>query len=262
MGTLMRRYWQPIGAASEMRDRWTKPVRLLGESLVLYRDRSGGIRFGSASRVRTVARRCCTAFPNATAFAVRPMVGSSMAPARASISPTSPPRARSKTRSASPAYPVEERGGLLWAYLGPLPAPRVAPLAGLDEPHAIRLLGEARSSRCNWLQIMENSVDAIHTEWLHGHLFEFVLESTATSKPTSRASTSKPRSTNSRTASSSAASSRALPRTATIGRSAIRWSFPALTLLVGSASDTFCHMRAISCASRWTTRTPCISGIM
>ncbi len=27
---------------------------------------------------------------------------------------------------------------------------------------------------CNWLQIMENSVDAIHTEWLHGHLQEFV----------------------------------------------------------------------------------------
>ena len=40
-GELLRRYWYPIATASEMRDRWTKRVRLLGEDLVLYRDRSG-----------------------------------------------------------------------------------------------------------------------------------------------------------------------------------------------------------------------------
>ena len=26
----------------------------------------------------------------------------------------------------------------------------------------------------NWLQIMENSLDPIHTEWLHGHTYEFI----------------------------------------------------------------------------------------
>ena len=35
MGELLRRYWQPIAALSEMNDRWTKRVRLLGEDLVL-----------------------------------------------------------------------------------------------------------------------------------------------------------------------------------------------------------------------------------
>jgi 5,5'-dehydrodivanillate O-demethylase len=30
--------------------------------------------------------------------------------------------------------------------------------------------------KCNWLQIMENSCDPVHTEWLHGHLQEFVEE--------------------------------------------------------------------------------------
>jgi 5,5'-dehydrodivanillate O-demethylase len=29
---------------------------------------------------------------------------------------------------------------------------------------------------CNWLQIMENSVDPIHTQWLHGKLYEFIQE--------------------------------------------------------------------------------------
>jgi 5,5'-dehydrodivanillate O-demethylase oxygenase subunit len=28
----------------------------------------------------------------------------------------------------------------------------------------------------NWLQAMENSLDPVHTEWLHGHLYEFVKE--------------------------------------------------------------------------------------
>jgi 5,5'-dehydrodivanillate O-demethylase oxygenase subunit len=89
--------------------------------------------------------------------------------------PNEPPESTFKDRVRVAGYPVEERGGLLWAYLGPLPAPNVPPLAGIDAPRAIRLLGSAVIP-CNWLQIMENSVDAVHTEWLHGHLFEFVLE--------------------------------------------------------------------------------------
>ena len=31
MGSLLRRYWMPVGTVGEMRDRWTKRVRLMGE---------------------------------------------------------------------------------------------------------------------------------------------------------------------------------------------------------------------------------------
>ena len=43
MGELMRRYWHPIAAAKELDDSpfRTKGIRVLGEDLVLYRDRSG-----------------------------------------------------------------------------------------------------------------------------------------------------------------------------------------------------------------------------
>ena len=41
MGALMRRYWQPVAVTSELNSRPTKSVRILGEDLVLYRDRSG-----------------------------------------------------------------------------------------------------------------------------------------------------------------------------------------------------------------------------
>ena len=41
MGELMRRYWQPIAAAVELDDNPVKQVKLLGESLVLFRGRKG-----------------------------------------------------------------------------------------------------------------------------------------------------------------------------------------------------------------------------
>ncbi len=37
----MRRYWMPFAAVTEMDDRPTKPVRLMGEDLVLYKDGAG-----------------------------------------------------------------------------------------------------------------------------------------------------------------------------------------------------------------------------
>ena len=41
MGALLRRYWHPVAALDEMKDRWTKRVRILGEDLVLYKTRAG-----------------------------------------------------------------------------------------------------------------------------------------------------------------------------------------------------------------------------
>ncbi|MEE8519601.1 MAG: hypothetical protein V3S98_10800, partial [Dehalococcoidia bacterium] len=40
-GELMRRYWHPIAAVSQLNDVSTKKIRLLGEDLILFKDRSG-----------------------------------------------------------------------------------------------------------------------------------------------------------------------------------------------------------------------------
>ena len=48
MGELLRRYWWPVGGASEFAEPGTKPVRLLGEDLVLYKDLGG--RYGLLDR--------------------------------------------------------------------------------------------------------------------------------------------------------------------------------------------------------------------
>src|SRR5438093_4006733 len=41
MGALMRRYWQPIAPTDRLLENPVRKVRILGETLVLYRDRSG-----------------------------------------------------------------------------------------------------------------------------------------------------------------------------------------------------------------------------
>ena len=41
IGDSLRRYWHPIAAIAQMKDRDTLPVRIFGEDHVLYRDLSG-----------------------------------------------------------------------------------------------------------------------------------------------------------------------------------------------------------------------------
>jgi 5,5'-dehydrodivanillate O-demethylase len=126
MGTLLRRYWHVIAASEELPEVATKRVRILGEDLVLFRNRAGELGLLDE-------------------------------------------------RARTPVYPVEELGGMLFAYLGPQPVPQLPRLDGFVVPGTIRMVGKALVP-CNWLQIMENSLDPVHTEWLHGHLQEWVEE--------------------------------------------------------------------------------------
>jgi 5,5'-dehydrodivanillate O-demethylase len=99
--------------------------------------------------------------------------------------PNEPEGSTFKDKVTLPGYPVETLGGLVWAYLGPAPAPLVPPLDGFVVSGAIRTLGQAVVP-CNWLQIMENSLDPIHAEWLHGHYHEFLREKDGTKFSLSR----------------------------------------------------------------------------
>jgi len=174
MGNLMRRYWQPLAAVSEMQDRWTKRVKLLGEDLVLFKDRQG--RFGLIAEF-CPHRRASLAYGIPQEDGIRcPYHGWKFDHAGSCIEqPNEPEGSSFKDKIKTAGYPVQELGGLLWAYLGPLPAPLLPRYDGFVAKGAIRMVGSAVVN-CNWLQIMENSVDPVHTEWLHGKLYEFVEE--------------------------------------------------------------------------------------
>jgi 5,5'-dehydrodivanillate O-demethylase len=71
------------------------------------------------------------------------------------------------------AYKVEELGGLIFAYMGPEPAPLL--------PRWDILVWEGRRFAysvelpCNWLQCQENSLDPLHFQWLHRYWGGWVM---------------------------------------------------------------------------------------
>src|SRR3954469_6821270 len=174
MGELLRRYWQPIGALAELEGKWTRRVRLLGEDLVLFRDRQG--KLGLIAE-QCPHRRASFLHGIPTERGIRcPYHGWEFsAEGKCLNQPNEPDNAAFRDKVGTDAYPVEEMGGLLFAYLGPKPAPLLPRFDGFVTPGTIRMMGRVVLP-VNWLQIMENSLDPIHTEWLHGHHYEFQKE--------------------------------------------------------------------------------------
>ena len=120
-----------------MRERWTKRVRIMGEDLVLFKDRTG--KFGLIGEA-CPHRRASLAYGIPTEDGIRcPYHGWKFdAAGRCLEQPNEPPESTFKDKISLPGYPVQELAGLLFAYLGPLPAPLIV--------EARRLRGGARDS--------------------------------------------------------------------------------------------------------------------
>src|ERR1700710_2576963 len=138
MGELMRRYWHPIGLISHA----TPPPRegcVVGEGLILFRDgqrRPGLVQARCAHRGTTLyygkveehGIRCCY---HGWLFDVE---------GHCLDQPCEPEGGLHRDKARQPWYPVEERYGLIFAYMGPLdrkpPLPRYDTLENLgDDEH-------------------------------------------------------------------------------------------------------------------------------
>ncbi len=170
MGELLRRYWHPIAAVTEFDDRSTKPVRLMGEDLVLYRDRSGTyglIELHCAHRradlsygfVEECGLRCTYhgwAFDEKGNCISQP------------FDDLMHENRRFRDSIKIRAYPVRELAGLLFAYLGPNPVPELPNWELFTYEDGFRQIVLAPVA-CNWLQCAENNIDPVHFEWLHNN---------------------------------------------------------------------------------------------
>jgi len=169
-GELLRRYWHPVCRSEDLRD-VPKPVRILGEDLVAFRDGAGraGLLFFRCShrgasleygRVEERGLRCCYhGWLYDTVGRVLDM-------------PLEPPDSGFKGRIEHPCYPVREFGGLVFAYMGPQDRMPELPLYDVWLREGGRLSSRVGprtggSTDCNWLQSQENLMDALHTMWLH-----------------------------------------------------------------------------------------------
>lgn len=164
-GEYLRRFWHPVALSKEVGE-LPRRIRIFGEDLVLFRDRSerlGLLHLHCAHRgvslefgipeVRGI--RCCY---HGWQFDVDGTVIEA---------PAELPNNKIQGQVMQGAYPVNEYHGMIFAYLGPPDEQPEFPIfdsyvtpGNVAVPYTFTL-------PCNWLQIVDNIVDPVHSSFLH-----------------------------------------------------------------------------------------------
>ena len=165
-GQLLRRYWQPVALAEELAgSRPVKAVRILGQDLVLFRGPDG--RFGLLDR-DCPHRGADLAFGRLEDGGLRCLFHGWLfdTDGKCLETPGEPPESRICSRVRQRAYPVQERGGIVFAFLGEGAPPAFAALDCFVAPdsHVFAFKGYLD---CNWLQAVEVGLDPAHASFLH-----------------------------------------------------------------------------------------------
>jgi nitrite reductase/ring-hydroxylating ferredoxin subunit len=165
-GEYLRRFWQPIVLSSELGE-LPRRLRILGEDLVAFRDKSGAIGLlelhcphrGTSLEFGLISEkgiRCCY---HGWLFDVD---------GRILETPGEPADSTLKDRLCHGAYPVHEHAGLVFAYMGPPDKRPAFPVLDTYDLPGYRLSARAPTLwECNWLQVKENSMDPAHLAFLH-----------------------------------------------------------------------------------------------
>ena len=155
MGELLRRYWHPIMPAAWLEQDPVQPIRLLGQDLVLFQDLSG--RQGIIDRF-CAHRGADLALGSVEGQSIRcPYHGWLYDRGGQCLEQPlewEPPPHDVKLDS----YLLRERAGILWAYLGPTPAPLIPDWEPFHWEDGLVQIVTARLD-CNWLQCHENSIE-------------------------------------------------------------------------------------------------------
>jgi phthalate 4,5-dioxygenase len=165
-GKLLRRYWQPAALVDELTgDRPIKPVKLLGEDLVIYHDDRS--RYGLLGRA-CPHRGTDLAFGRLEDGGLRCAFHGWLFDVNGKCleTPAEPEDSNMCRNIRQKAYPVVERNGILFTYMGPGEPP--------EFPHFDCFIAPASHSfafkgliSCNWLQSLEVGIDPAHTSFLH-----------------------------------------------------------------------------------------------
>jgi phenylpropionate dioxygenase-like ring-hydroxylating dioxygenase large terminal subunit len=182
-GTLMRQYWQPVALLDEfdpaqetrMADRPMKALRLMGQDLVLFKDDQG--RWGLIDR-DCPHRGADLAFGRYEGDGVRcPFHGWKFdVTGQCLDTPGEPAGSKLCERVKQRSYPVLEKSGVLFAWMGE--EGKAPPFPNFDcftapSSHVFAFKG---MWQCNWLQAFEVGIDPAHTSFLHRFLNDESLE--------------------------------------------------------------------------------------
>jgi len=176
-GSLLRNYWQPVALVDELEgERPAKPVRVLGQDFVLFRDDKG--RHGLLER-QCPHRMADLAFGRLEDGGLRCAFHGWLfdVEGRCLETPGEPRGSRLCDHVRQPAYPVVERSGILFAWLGKGEPSAFPHFDCFTAPGAYTFAFKGYWD-CNWLQALEVGIDPAHASFLHRY---FEDEDTATS---------------------------------------------------------------------------------
>lgn len=165
MGRLLRSFWQPVAVSQSVKPGTARPLRVMGEDLTLYRGESG--------RAYLVAGRCAHRLTVLHTGWVQgeeirciyhgwKYAGSGQcteAPAEGAVA---------AARIVIAAYPVREYCGLVFTYMGGGGPPEFdLPRKDAFERENLIIFSRIQIWPCNWFQMVENSLDAVHVSFVH-----------------------------------------------------------------------------------------------
>lgn len=166
VGRLMRRYWQPAALSRELdTDRPVRPVNLLGERLVLFRDEQGELGLVDRHCAHRGADLCYGRLEDGglrCAFHgwLFDRTGQCLQ------QPAEPGDNAFPDRIRLTNYPVVERNGMVFAWMGDGKPPPLPALDCLAAPDAYTFAFKGLIE-CNWLQALEVGIDPAHASFLH-----------------------------------------------------------------------------------------------
>ncbi|HEX2197324.1 MAG TPA: aromatic ring-hydroxylating dioxygenase subunit alpha [Burkholderiales bacterium] len=164
-GALLRNYWQPVALVDELQGpRPVKAVKVLGENLVLFRHQH---HYGLLER-HCPHRGADLAFGRLEDGGLRCSFHGWLfdTSGKCLATPAEPVGSRLCEHIRQKAYPVTERSGILFAYLGAGEPPAFPHfdcfVAPIEYTFAFKGYWD-----CNWLQALEVGIDPAHASWLH-----------------------------------------------------------------------------------------------
>lgn len=168
-GELLRRYWQPAALSEELpRGGAPLPVKLLGEDLVLFRD--------DQDRPGLLGIHCChrgadLSYGRVEDGGLRCLYHGWLYDVEGHVleQPGEPGGGENRSSLRHTWYPCREKGGIIFAYLGPGEPPL------LPDYEFLRVSDEHRFvtkiyHECSFLQSNEGNIDPVHLSFLHRNL--------------------------------------------------------------------------------------------
>ena len=165
-GEYMRRFWHPVAVSDDLKD-LPKAIRILGEDLVVFRDRSGAV---GLLELHCTHRAASLEFGLIEERGIRCCYHGWVFDVDGKILKMPGVEGTLKDRLYQGAYPVVEKYGLVFAYMGPPnKKPEFPDSANFHLPGYQPAIPTVNIWPCNWLQAKDNNMDPAHAAILHVH---------------------------------------------------------------------------------------------